>query len=163
FTVRSSVEVVMSEVWDRYENDLIDLVLLSQSGRGHEAQGRLASRVAEALEDSPDFAIKPSPLEVCFDNESHDRFTVLRIRGEDTIGFLYELTNALALCGIAIEQVIICTEGSAAADTLHVMDAQRHGKILDERRRHELQAAIVLIKHFTHLLPGSTNPEAALL
>lgn len=163
FTVRSSVEAVMSEVWDRYEADLKNLVLLSQSGRGNEAQGRLASWVAEALEDSPDCAPKPAPLEVSFDNEAHDRFTVLRIRGEDTIGFLYELTNALALCGIAIEQVVIRSEDNAAADTLYVTDAHRHGKIVDERRRHELQAAIVLIKHFTHLLPGSTNPEAALL
>ena len=163
FVVRSPVETVMSEVWNRYETDLTDLVLLSQSDRGNEAQGRLASRVAEALEDSPDFAIKPSPLEVSFDNQAHERFTVLHIRGEDTIGFLYELTNALALSGIAIEQVVICSEGNYAADTLYVTDAQRHGKILDERRRHELQAAIVLIKHFTHLLPGSPNPEAALL
>lgn len=163
FSVRSPVETVMSEVWNRYESDLTDLVLLSQSGRGNEAQGRLASRVAEALEDSPDFAIKPAPLDVSFDNDAHDRFTVLKIRGEDTIGFLYELTNALALCGIAIEQMIICSEGNYATDTLYVTDAARKGKILDERRRHELQAAIVLIKHFTHLLPGSPNPEAALL
>lgn len=163
FTVRSSVEAVMSEVWHRYEADLTDLLLAAQSGNGNEAQGRLASRVAMALEDSPDFTIKPTPLEVTFDNEAHDRFTVLHIRGEDTIGFLYELTNALALSGIAIEQVVICSEGNFAADTLYVTDEQRHGKILDERRRHELQAAIVLIKHFTHLLPGSPNPEAALL
>ena len=163
FTVRSSVEAVMGEVWHRYESDLAELVYLAHAGRGNEAQGKLASRVAEALEGSPDLASKPSPLEVSFDNQSHDRFTVLRIRGEDTIGFLYELTNALALCGIAIQQVIICSEGNHAADLLYVMDAQRHCKLLDERRRQELQAAIVLIKHFTHLLPGSPNPEAALL
>ncbi|WP_010581798.1 [protein-PII] uridylyltransferase family protein [Schlesneria paludicola] len=163
FTVRSSIEAVMGEVWHRYESDLIDLVQLARSGRGDEAQGRLASRVAEALEDSPDLATKPSPLEVSFDNHSHDRFTVLRIHGEDTIGFLYELTNALALCGIAIEQVLISSEGDRAADILYVTDAQRQCKILDEARRQELQAAVVLIKHFTHLLPGSPNPEAALL
>ena len=163
FTVRSSVEVVMSEVWSRYESDLTDLVLLDRSGRANEARGRLASRVAEALEGSLDFASKPAPLHVSFDNTTHDQFTVLDIRGEDTIGFLYELTNALALCGIAVEQVIIRSEGSVAADTLYVIDALRHGKIVDERRIQELQAAIVLIKHFTHLLPGSPNPEAALL
>jgi [glutamine synthetase] adenylyltransferase / [glutamine synthetase]-adenylyl-L-tyrosine phosphorylase len=163
FTVRPSIEVVMSEAWDRYEADLIELAQLARSGRGNEAQGRLASRVADALEESPDFASKPTPLEVTFDNLAHDRFTVLHIRGEDTIGFLYELTNALALSGIAIEQVVIASEGNIAVDTLFVTDAQRHGKIVDERRRQELQAAIVLIKHFSHLLPGSPNPEAALL
>ena len=163
FTVRSSIETVMGEVWHRYEADLTELVQLARSGHGDEAQGRLASRVAEALEDSPDLATKPSPLEVSFDNLSHERFTVLRIHGEDTIGFLYELTNALALCGIAIEQVMISSEGDRAADILYVTDAQRQCKILDEARRQELQAAVVLIKHFTHLLPGSPNPEAALL
>ena len=163
FKVRSSVEAVMSEVWNCYEADLTELVQLAQSGRSHEAQGKLASRVADALEGSPDLATKPTPLEIAFDNQSHDRFTVLHIRGEDTIGFLYELTNALALSGIAIERVVICSDGNVAADMLYVTDAQRHGKILDERRLHELRAAIVLIKHFTHLLPGSPNAETALL
>ncbi len=163
FAVRSSVEAVMPEVWLRYEEDLAELVILAQSGRGDEAQGHLASRVADALEDSPDFATKPAPLEVTFDNQTHDQFTVLRIRGEDTIGFLYELTNALSLSGIAIEQVVIRTDGSSAVDTLYVTDSHRRGKIIDDRQRRELQAAIVLIKHFTHLLPGSPNPEAALL
>ena len=163
FTVRSSVEAVMSEVWNCYESDLTELILLSQSGHSHDAHGRLASRVAEALEGSPDLATKPTPLEVSFDNEAHELFTVLNIRGEDTIGFLYELTNALALSGVAIEQVVICSDGNIAADRLYVADAHRHGKILDKRRIQELQAAIVIIKHFTHLLPGSPNPEAALL
>ena len=163
FTVRSTVEAVMKEVWNRYEADLTELILLSQSGHSHDAHGRLASRVAEALDGSPDLASKPTPLEVSFDNNAHERFTVLHIRGEDTIGFLYELTNALALSGIAIEQVVICSDGSIAADMLYVADAHRHGKIVDQRRLQELQAAIVLIKHFTHLLPGSPNPEAALL
>ncbi len=163
FTVRSSVEAVMSEVWNCYEADLAELLLLSRSGKSHEAQGRLASRVAEALDGSPDLASKPTPLDVHFDNDAHEQFTVLNIRGEDTIGFLYELTNALALSGIAIEQVVICSDGNIAADTLYVADSYRHGKIHDKRRIQELQAAIVLIKHFTHLLPGSPNPEAALI
>ena len=163
FTVRSSIEAVMFEVWSRYEVDLTELLLLSQSGRSHEAQGRLASRVAEALEGSPDVASKPTPLELSIDNESHEQLTVLRIRGEDTIGFLYELTNSLALSGVSIEKVVIRSDGHAAADVLYVSDSNRHGKILDQRRLQELQAAIVLIKHFTHLLPGSPNPKAALL
>lgn len=163
FSVRPAIEIVITEVWRNYEDDLIELVHLAQAGRVDEAQGRLASRVADALEGSPDLASKPSPLDVCFDNISHDRFTVLKIRGEDTIGFLYELTNALALCSVAIERMIVRSEGTIASDLLFVADARRHGKILDDRRIQELQAAIVLIKHFSHLLPGSPNPEAALL
>src|SRR5262249_24043684 len=35
--------------------------------------------------------------------------------------------------------------------------------IVDPQKQRELQAATVLIKHFTHLVPRSPNPEAALL
>ncbi len=162
FDVRSAVEV-MPEVWQRYADDLTELVLMARSGRGDEAQGLLAKRVAEALEDAPDTATKPAPLEVCFDNEAHERATVLHIRGDDTMGFLYELSNALTLSGVSIEQVTIRAEARRAFDTLLVTDAHSGGKILDPARLQELQAAVVLIKHFTHLLPAAPNPRAALL
>lgn len=163
FTVRSSVEITMPAVWSRYAADLTELVLLDMSGQTDEARGYLVSRVAEALEGTIDAASKPTPLEISIDNESQERFTILNIRGEDSIGFLYELTNALAFCGIAVEQVVVRSEGSYANDVLFVTDAQRRSKIVDERRLQELRAAIVLIKHFTHLLPSSSNPEAALI
>ena len=163
FTVRSAVEVLLPIVWQRYEDDLTELVLMARSGRADEAQGLLAKRVAEALEDAPDTATKPAPLEVRFDNESHDRATILHIRGDDTMGFLYELSNALTLSGVSIEQVTIRAEEQRAFDTLLVTDTNSGGKILDPARLQELQAAVVLIKHFTHLLPAAPNPKAALL
>ena len=162
FDVRSAVDV-MPEVWQRYEDDLTELVLMARGGRADEAQGRLAKRVAEALEDAPETATKPTPLEVRFDNEAHDRATVLHIRGDDTMGFLYELSNALTLSGVSIEQVMIRAEERRAFDTLLVTDTHSGGKILDPARLQELQAAVVLIKHFTHLLPAAPNPKAALL
>ena len=162
FTVRSAVDV-MPEVWQRYEDDLTELVLMARGGRADDAQGLLAKRVAEALEDAPDTATRPAPLEVRFDNEAHDRATVLDIRGDDTMGFLYELSNALTLSGVSIEQVAIRAEDRRAFDTLLVTDAHSGGKILDPARLQELQAAVVLIKHFTHLLPAAPNPKAALL
>ena len=163
FTVRPAVEVLLPVVWQRYEEDLSELVLMARSGRADEAQGLLAKRVAEALEDAPDTATKPTPLEVRFDNEAHERATILHIRGDDTMGFLYELANALTLSGISIEQVTIRAEGQRAFDTLLVTDTDSGGKILDPARLQELQAAVVLIKHFTHLLPAAPNPKAALL
>jgi len=47
--------------------------------------------------------------------------------------------------------------------TLKPMVPPTGEKITDPNRQRELRAAIVLIKHFTHLLPRSPNPEAALL
>ncbi len=163
FEVQSSVSEVSPEVWSHYERDLTELVCLAQEGRVDEAQGRLAKRVADALEVAADAATKPAPLEVRFDNESHATATVLHIRGDDTPGFLYELSNALTLSGVSIEQVMIRAESHRAHDTLLVTDAQSGEKILDAARLQELQAAVVLIKHFTHLLPAAPNPQAALL
>ena len=104
-------------------------------------------------------------LDVRIDNEAHDRATVLYIDGDDTIGFLYELSNALTLSGVNIEQVQIRAEEGRASDILLVTDTVRGGKILEAERLQELQAAVVLIKHFTHLLPGGehrTRPAALL-
>ena len=163
FCVRSELDVVLPQVWERYEADLVDLVLMAQSGRADEAQGRLAKRVADALEGAPVTSRRPSPLDVRIDNDAHESATVLHIRGDDTIGFLYELSNALTLSGVNIEQVQISADEGLAADTLLVTDARRGGKILEADRLQELQAAVVLIKHFTHLLPGAPDPTAALL
>jgi glutamate-ammonia-ligase adenylyltransferase len=101
-------------------------------------------------------------VEIAIDNKSVERASVLRIRSEDTIGFLYELSNALALAGIDIVRLIVASSGHTVFDTLHVTDTMGE-KITNPDRQHELRAAIVLIKHFTHLLPRSPNPEAALL
>ena len=59
-------------------------------------------------------------------------------------------------------RLIVASSGSSIFDTLHVTDAMGE-KIKDPNRQRELRAAIVLIKHFTHLLPRSPNPKAALL
>lgn len=162
FCVRSELDV-LPEVWKRYEADLGELFRMAQAGRVDDAQGHLAKRVADALEGAPVAAKRPSPLDVRIDNDAHETATVLHIRGDDTIGFLYELANALTLSGVNIEQVQIEAEQGLAADTLLVTDARTGGKIYDQDRLQELQAAIVLIKHFTHLLPGAPDPTAALL
>lgn len=148
--------------WERYEDELRVLLRLGAQHKSREAQGRLAKRVAAAIRAR----IEPSrlllPVEIDVDNTSRSDVTVLYIRAEDTPGFLYEFTNALALSSISIQRVWIETEGSQVIDTLWVVDAQGR-KIVDPARLNELRAAAVLIKHFTHLLPGSSNPEAALL
>ncbi len=163
FTVRPSFEAE-AVVWRNYEDDLLELMLLSRSGSGDgEAQGRLAKRIASALEGSDLDQTPLKPVDVQLDNDSARQATLLQIRAEDTSGFLYELANALALSGIDIDAVEIRTDGERVFDTLWVRDAAQGGKVVDERRLRQLQAAVVLIKQFTHLLPRSSNPEAALL
>ncbi|HEX6985607.1 MAG TPA: glutamine synthetase adenylyltransferase, partial [Planctomycetaceae bacterium] len=181
FTVRAT-RPVADDVWGRYEGELEELIRLVADGRQREAHGRLAKRVAAALrrDESREARVERStsrasldsrpstldsallPVEVELDNDRSELFTVLTIRAEDTIGFLYELTNALALTGFDINRVVISTQGNRVFDTLYVTDAAG-GKVTDPDAQKELRTAVVLIKHFTHLLPKSPNPEAALL
>jgi len=135
---------------------------LAQEGKRREAQGRLARRAPLALRQLPAFSKTLYPVDITIDNETSPRYTVLHIRAEDTPGFLYELTNALALSGINIVRVQVGSAGSRVSDVLWVTD-ETGRKITDAKRQQELRAAIVLIKHFTHLLPHSPNPESALL
>jgi [glutamine synthetase] adenylyltransferase / [glutamine synthetase]-adenylyl-L-tyrosine phosphorylase len=149
-------------LWQNYAAELSDLIRQARSGRVGEVQGRLAKRVASAVPASAETATTLYPVEIEVDNGASPRSSVLRIRSEDTMGFLYELANALALAGIDISRMIVDSRGNRAFDTLYVTDVSGE-KITDPGRQSELRAAIVLIKHFTHLLPRSPNPEAALL
>jgi glutamate-ammonia-ligase adenylyltransferase len=149
-------------VWLRYRHELAGLLRLDRAGSQREAQAQLARRVAETFRLAPEAATPLYPVDVRIDNETSPGHTVLHIRSEDTIGFLYELANALALSGIDVARVTIVTDGRRVVDTLYVTDSTGR-KIVDPRRQQELRTAVVLIKHFTHLLPRSPNPEAALL
>ena len=163
FTVRPTFAEAGPENWKRYEDELRALSDLAAQGRVDEAHGRLLKRVAATLRAAPLPAQSTLyPIEIAVDNELSDRFTVLIIRGRDTLGFLYELTSALAQAGVSINRLQVGYALGDACDTIHVTDRQGR-KIVDNDRRRELQATTVLIKHFTHLLPQSPDPEGALV
>ncbi len=154
--------VAASFSWPGYEAELLRLVRHLQENRGRVAQGELAKRVAAALRGREAEPVALPPVEIELDNDASERYTVLQIAAPDTPGFLYEFTNALALSGVHISQVFVISAGARVRDTLFVTDS-RGEKITAPERQRELRAATVLIKHFTHLLPRSPNPEAALI
>lgn len=162
FLVRPEKGTLDPEVWRRYEAELEKLLSRIESGENKDVQGRLARRVAQSID--PGTLERPQllPVSITVDNDLSPDATVLHIRAEDTPGFLYELTNALALTEISIQKVLIRSQKKQVVDTLYVTD-RRGQKILDFKRLNELRAAVVLIKHFTHLLPRCPNPETALL
>ena len=162
FTVQPVHGEITPETWRRYADDLADLLALMQAGQRREARGELAKRVAVSLPVSEDAATALYPVEIKIDNETSDRYTVLHIDALDTIGFLYEFTNALAYSRVYIARVMVGSMGNRVHDTLYVTDADGR-KITDPDKLRELRAATVLIKHFTHLLPHSPDPESALL
>lgn len=160
--VKASDAAVQPSFWINYKNDLTELLHKVETGKIQEAVGELAKRVAGALHDLPQASQMLYPVEIELDNDTDTRYTILRIQSEDTIGFLYELTNALSMSGIDIARMVIDSEGNKVSDVLYVTD-DKGEKISAEAQQQGLRAAIVLIKHFTHLLPRSPNPEAALL
>ena len=168
FTVQPVEPVLMDAgKWVRYEMDLENYLRMLRSGERSEAQGDLTKRIATGLRSSDliqneQFIPALYPITIKLDNEVSDRHTMLRIDSPDTFGFLYEFTNALAINRIYIDRVIVETVGSRVQDTLFVTD-ENGRKILEPAKQRELRVATVLIKHFTHLLPFSPNPEAALV
>jgi len=169
FTVRSVLDEVPADIWSRYADDLAALLRQLNAGQQREAQGALAARVAAALREVPGATTTLYPVDIEIDNSGSERYTILRIDAPDTIGFLYEFTNALALNGIYIARVTVESTygppwaiGPRVHDTLFVTDA-RGQKITSPSKQRELRAATVLVKHFTRLLPHSPNPESALL
>jgi glutamate-ammonia-ligase adenylyltransferase len=162
FTVKGRTRRVTHEMWNQYAADLASLLALMQAGQRQEARIMLAKRAAATLAGRSVESATLYPIKIDIDNESSEKYTILRIDALDTMGFLYELTNALAFNQVYIARMEIETTGNRINDVLYVTGAEER-KILDPARQRELRAATVLIKHFTHLLPHSPDPESALL
>jgi glutamate-ammonia-ligase adenylyltransferase len=162
FLLKPPAEVDLNEVWNQYLTELTELVKLAEEGDLREAQGKLVRKVAGSVRTVPRHGNALLPIEIAIDNAASDRYTVLNIGAEDTPGFVYELASALTLAGYDIHRVVLSTIGNRAIDRLDITSAART-KLTDEAELSRLRAAVVLIKHFTHLLPNSPNPEKALL
>ncbi|MGQ9683108.1 MAG: glutamine synthetase adenylyltransferase [Anaerolineae bacterium] len=162
FTVRPAAGTITAELWPAYKADLMALLRRLEAGERREAQGELARRAAAVLRETAGPLPSLYPIDIAIDNDASERYTVLHIAAPDTIGFLYEFTSALALQGLYIARVVVDSVGSRARDTFWLTDA-RGQKISSPQKQEELRAATALVKHFTHLLPQSPNPEAALL
>ncbi len=162
FSVRPVRREVPPDVWVGYARELEELLSLMRAGQGREARGRLARRAAVAVPEAARGARTLWPVQIDIDNAASDRLTALTIDSRDTPGFLYELTNALALSGVYIARMTCESSGDRLHDVLWVTGADGR-KITAPEKQQVLRAATVLIKHFTHLLPQSPNPESALL
>jgi glutamate-ammonia-ligase adenylyltransferase len=152
--------------WDAYHQDFIRFHQMVHDNKRSEVflelSRRFAARMGQLQPEPASDVPALLPIELQIDNDSAYTETILRISGTDTIGFLFELTNALALTGIYINRVMVESSGSRIHDVLFVTDSWGR-KILDRDKLQELRSATVLIKHFTHLLPYSPNPESAIL
>ncbi|MBT5019697.1 MAG: glutamine synthetase adenylyltransferase [Planctomicrobium sp.] len=148
--------------WSQFAAELNELYQLSANRELLDAQKKLIGRIAGTFHGFPDTTDPLLPVEITVEPDPDSSATILLIRSEDVPGFLFELTNAITVLGLSIERMTIQTEGNQAWDTLHVIDP-KNDQQLDEIQRQRLRATVALVKHFTHLLPHSPNPEAALV
>lgn len=85
----------------------------------------------------------------------------LRVVGQDTPAFLYSLSTALSLHGLAIERVRIGGEGEAVEDDIDVISEE--GKRVDEPETIEaIRFSVLLTKQFTYFLDRAPDPYTAL-
>ena len=159
FTVQS---IGAKPDWDAYTEDLRAFLKMLHSGQRREARSELARRVGAVFAEMDSSGNPLYPIEINIDNNISERYTVLHLQTADTVGFLYEFTNALSLTHTYIARMVVQTGGRRVDDVLYVTD-ENGNKINNAQKLRELRTAAVLIKHFTHLLPRSPNPASALL
>jgi glutamate-ammonia-ligase adenylyltransferase len=162
FTVHMDPQRGGEEIWHQYVEDLEELLRQTHIGHRQEALVQLAKRAARVVPEQTGSATPLYPIRIEIDNHSSEKYTILRIDAMDTIGFLYQLTTALAFNQVYIARVEIDSIGERINDVLYVTDSEGR-KITSEQKLRELRTATVLIKHFTHLLPHSPDPQSALL
>lgn len=144
--------------WDTLRDEMSALLASLASGHAEEARGRVVDAVSEALRAEATDEARLWPVAV--QTSTADGRTLLRISGQDTIGFLFELTNALALLDVNILGGEIRTVDGETRDILAI--GGTHGEPLDEARLRQVRAAVALIKQFTALLPLVPDPAQAL-
>ncbi|RLT26143.1 MAG: hypothetical protein DWI48_06770 [Chloroflexi bacterium] len=147
--------------WDdaRWDQLLADTSALLAAPRD-EARARVVDAVSDVLRATPDEAgARLWPVTVNISLEADE--TRLHLTGQDTPGFLFELTNALALLNVNITRGHIRTIDGETDDVLVIRGA--HGESLeDEASLRQVRAAVALIKQFTALLPDTADPAQAL-
>jgi glutamate-ammonia-ligase adenylyltransferase len=147
---------------EEFERELQKLADLLASGSLTEARERLNRFLIERIEKMGEgLRGLGSPVSLVFDNTSSDQWTLMEVRSEDTFGFLYAISNALAMRGIYIHKVRIRSEAGEAKDQFFIANRWNR-KIEDPGDQQRLEMAVSMIKEFTRFLPEAPDPGAAL-
>jgi glutamate-ammonia-ligase adenylyltransferase len=154
------LDALAPDTWARLDGALAEVSTRLDAGDDAGARDLVIERVAAALPALAPAARALLPVAVEIEPTAEGA-TLLHVRGADTAGFLFELTNALALLGVNIERAEVRSVAGESRDRFWVVDAQGR-PIGDEARLHELRVAVALIKQFTLLLPAAPNPGLAL-
>ena len=144
------------------ETDLRNLINLQHDGKNSEVRSTLVEMFCEQVARLP---LPGTPLDDVVASVEHATDggpTVMRISAEDTFGFLFEVTNALSICGFRIRRAELGEKNGRIDDILHITESSGEPVVRPERVA-ELQTAVTLIKQFTNWLPNTNEPHSALL
>ncbi|MCR9202537.1 MAG: glutamine synthetase adenylyltransferase [Planctomycetaceae bacterium] len=144
------------------EADLQELINLQHSGQNREVRSALVKMFCEQVARLP---LPGTPLDdfsAVISQPSPERPTEMKITADDTFGFLFEVTNALSICGFRIRRAEIGESRGRIDDVLHITESSGE-PVLRPERIEELQTAVTLIKQFTNWLPNTNEPHSALL
>lgn len=141
---------------------LTRLVQLQRQGKQQLARDTLNYRLINAIRASGQkFPGRLFPVEVRIDNTASPDWTVVHVTAEDTPGFLYSLSNALAMRDFYVHRVNIRSVQGKVQDEL-CLGRRRGGKITAAEGQQEMRLIVVLIKQFTHFLTVAPDPAMAL-
>lgn len=145
-----------------FVTQLTALLQLLRQGKLQQARETLNYRLIDTIRTSPQaFSARLFPVEIRLDNDTSPDWTLVHITAADTPGFLYSLSNALAMRNIYIHRVSIRSERGTVQDQLAV-GWRRGGKITSPEGQRELRLMVTLIKQFTHFLTIAPDPVKAL-
>lgn len=142
--------------------DLSDLIQRLRQGETQQARDQLNHRLIDAFRvTQPALTSRLASIEIDIDNEQSPDWTVVHLTAEDTPGFLYTLSNALAMRHMYIHGVQIQSCADRAQDRLEI-GWRRGGKIVSPQGLLELRLIVTLIKQFTYFLTSAPDPAKAL-
>ena len=152
--------------WRQQTERLLGAALADlERGVPEEARRRVSELVADTIRtqwpEPP--VLHPVQIEVA-DPAAADggaAATRMRIVAEDTPLFLYSLSAALALHGVAIQRVRIRTVAGRVEDVIDVVD-QAGKPVGDPRLLDQLKLSILLTKQFAYFIGVAPDPYAAL-
>ena len=69
--------------------------------------------------------LQPVAPVVYFDNEHSQKYTVLELVADDSIGLLYRISRVISNQGCDVDLVLVSTEGQKAIDVFHLTKSGR--------------------------------------
>ena len=145
----------------RVEQSLNELLELLRSEDQEAIRRNLVDRCCDRLQQQSGTTAPQADLSLEISDVDAAGQTQLNITADESFGFLFELSNALSLCGFRILRADLGTHDGRIRDVLHITESDGSA-INHESRVEELRTAVTLIKQFTHWLPSNSDPHQSL-